>query len=325
MSGQIATVAKSDGLQELLSEFRNWNWRHAAFYIGAPLIVAVSGALNNWGLLASIGYFGAVSFYLAQALVPWWITCTMTSISMLGLKPWKPPPIVLMLIGTTLGNILTLPYANWVVRIFDAAYPVLDISTQFTALFSANFWSYMLQSSVVWVAVNFFFDRFVGLPRYRYVIPRGYDFHDLNKTKEESSDADETTRHGSGYDGATTVAQRPAPGFLERIPAIIELDGILAIKAEQHYIRVYTAEREYMVLYRFSDAVRELEPTLGLQVHRSYWVNRNAIERLRHSAKKWTVLLNSGLELPVSGPYQGLVRQTARESGIPTSPHPASQ
>ena len=55
MSGQIATVAKSDGLQELLSEFRNWNWRHAAFYIGAPLIVAVSGALNNWGLLASIG------------------------------------------------------------------------------------------------------------------------------------------------------------------------------------------------------------------------------------------------------------------------------
>ena len=325
MSGQTATADKSENLQELLSGFRNWNWRHAAFYIGAPLIVAVSGALNNWGLLASFGHFGAVSFYSAQAFVPWWITCTMTSISMLVLKPWKPSPIVLILIGTTLGSILTLPYANWIVQVFDATYPVLDISAQFTALFSSNFWAYMLQASVVWVAVNLFFDRFVGLPRYRYVIPRGYDFHELKKAKAGLSDAGDTTRRGSGYDGATTVAQRPAPGFLERIPAIVELDGILAIKAEQHYIRVYTPEREYMVLYRFSDAVREIEPTLGLQVHRSYWVNRNAIERLRGSAKKLTVLLNSGLELPVSGPYQGLVRQTARESGIPTSPHPASQ
>jgi hypothetical protein len=230
-----------------------------------------------------------------------------------------------MLIGTIVGSILTLPYANWIVGVFDTVYPALDNAPQFSVLFSTNFWGRTLEAAVVWVGVNFLFDRFVGLPRYRYVIPRGYDFHELKKTKEESSDADETTGSGSGYDEATAQTQRPAPGFLERIPAIVELDGILAIKAEQHYIRVYTPEREYMVLYRFSDAVREIEPSLGLQVHRSYWVNRNAIERLRHSAKKWTVLLNSGLELPVSGPYQGLVRQMARESGIPTSPPPASQ
>jgi hypothetical protein len=33
----------------------------------------------------------------------------------------------------------------------------------------------------------------------------------------------------------------------------------LAIKAEQHYIRVYSPDKEYMILYRFSDAVRELD------------------------------------------------------------------
>ncbi len=325
MSGQIATTGQSEHLQELVSEFGSLNWRHAAFYIGAPVMLAALGAMNNWGLQESIGYFGTVSYYSAHAFIPWWIACTMTSIVMLALKPWKPPPIVLLLLGTIVCFILTLPYTNWIIRAFHALYPALDNTPVFSVLFSTNFWGRMLEAAVVWVGINFFFDRFVGLPRYRYVIPRGYDFRDLNKTKEESSDADETIQIGSGYDGETTQAQRPAPGFLERIPAIVELDGILAIKAEQHYIRVYTLEREYMVLYRFSDAVRELEPALGVQVHRSYWVNRSAIERLRHSAKKLTVLLNSGMELPVSGPYQGLVRQMARESGIPTSPHPASQ
>ncbi len=325
MSGQIATAEKSENLQELASEFRNSNWRHAAFYIGAPLMLTALGAMNNWGLQESIGHFGTVSYYSAHAFVPWWITCMTTSIIMLALKPWKPPPIVLMLLGTTVGSILTLPYAKWIVGAVDAMYPALDNAPQFSVLFSTNFLGRMLEAAVVWVAINFLFDRFVGLPRYRYVIPRGYDFHDANKTKEAVSDADETSRQGSGYDRGAAQTSRPAPGFLERIPAVLTLDAVLAIKAEQHYIRIYTPEREYMVLYRFSDAVREIEPTLGVQVHRSYWVNRSAIERLRHSAKKLTVLLNSGLELPVSGPYQGLVRQMARESGIPTSPHPASQ
>ncbi len=51
------------------------------------------------------------------------------------------------------------------------------------------------------------------------------------------------------------------------------LDGqINHIEAQEHYIRVATSSERRMVLYRFSDAIREMPDTLGLQVHRSHWV-----------------------------------------------------
>jgi DNA-binding LytR/AlgR family response regulator len=63
--------------------------------------------------------------------------------------------------------------------------------------------------------------------------------------------------------------------------------------------------------------VRELDPELGMQVHRSYWVNRAAIEFIRPGAKKFSVRLRTGTDLPISAPYHGLVKEMARNSGLP--------
>ncbi|NND35948.1 MAG: LytTR family transcriptional regulator [Gammaproteobacteria bacterium] len=83
-----------------------------------------------------------------------------------------------------------------------------------------------------------------------------------------------------------------------------------AVSAEQHYINVHTPAQDYMVLYRFSDAVSELGNTVGLRVHRSHWIRKSAIAEIKTDAKKMIVRLHSGLEVPVSQPYQALVRQT---------------
>ena len=95
---------------------------------------------------------------------------------------------------------------------------------------------------------------------------------------------------------------------------------VIAVKAEQHYIKIVTATRNYLVLHRFSDALCELPSSDGLQIHRSWWVRRNAIQRVRQSSRKMSVILQTGEEIPVSGPYQVLVRQLARSTELPVTP-----
>lgn len=279
-------------------------WRLLAFYLGVPIIVALYGGLNNWQLIETAGYGPALAFYAAHAILPWWTTCALTSLAMLTLARWKPPPYVLMLIGSLAAAFVTLPYTNWLTAAWESRWPIEQLNEQIAPLFSAEFWRYTASATVIWLVVNFIFDRFLGLPRYRYVIPRGYDFHAPTHSAQ----------------AASATSDKPAaidqPGFTQRMPVDLGLGDILAIKAEQHYIRVYTAEREYMLLYRFSDAVRELGTDIGMQVHRSYWVNKTAIAGIKPRAKKFLIKLVSGTEIPVSTPYHAMVKEMARASGL---------
>ncbi len=99
---------------------------------------------------------------------------------------------------------------------------------------------------------------------------------------------------------------------------MVSLSEIDALRAEDHYLRVYTRSDEELILYRFSDAISEMSDNdLGLQVHRSYWVNRSEIDFIESHSQKLTVILKSGLNAPVSARYYELVRQLAESSGIP--------
>jgi hypothetical protein len=277
--------------------------RLVAFYLGVPLIIGAYGALNNWQLLENAGYLWTLAFYAGHALIPWWITCASTSAAMWALRSIKPPPYALMAIGSILGGFIVLPYTNWLTGLSGAEFKDAHLAQQIAPIFSVEFWSFIARATIVWFAINFVFDRFLGLPRYRYVIPRGYDFR-------RTPPANENPDPG--------VEAHPLPGFVERIPADLRIDDILAVKAEQHYIRVYTPNQEYMVLYRFSDAVRDLSEIPGLQVHRSYWVSKYAIDCIRPSAKKFTLKLNTGVNVPVSTPYHGIVKEFARANQVPT-------
>lgn len=285
--------------------------RLIAFYVGVPFIIGIYGALNNWELLERAGYPLTLAFYAAHAFPPWWMTCASTSFAMWALRFVKPPPFALMAVGAILGGLVALPYTNWLTGLSGDAWQDATLSRQVAPIFSAEFWRYIARATIIWFGINFVFDRFLGLPRYRYVIPRGYDFH-------ERPSRGDTEPAGEAASPDSAPAQTSLPGFAERIPARISINDILGIKAEQHYIRVFTPDREYMVLYRFSDAVRELDPALGLQVHRSYWVSKTAIDTVRPSAKKFSIRLSTGASVPVSTPYHGVVKEFARVNQIPT-------
>lgn len=96
--------------------------------------------------------------------------------------------------------------------------------------------------------------------------------------------------------------------FHRRIPLSLGRD-LHALQAEDHYVRVYTAVGDDLVLHRFSDAVEELSAHDGLQVHRSWWVARAGVaQAVRRDRKVWLRLKN-GVEAPVSRTYLAAVRE----------------
>lgn len=301
MTDKSSTLIAGVAPENASGLFKHVSWRHLAYYVGAPLVVAVYAGLNNREMLHVIGFPASMLFYLAHALLPWWITCASTTFLKIALTRWKPPWLILLLLGHIAGCFLILPYSNWLTGAYEARWPALEMGGEFAPGFSNEFWMYLLRAGVIWLGINYVFDRFVGLPLYRYDIPRGYD---------SAGNRPAATGTPDSWGG------RP-PGFVERLPVTLEANEVLAIKAEQHYIRVFSPAKEYMILYRFSDAIRELDETLGLQVHRSYWVNTGAIESMQAKAKDFQIRLSCGANIPVSTPYQGMIRELARTARIP--------
>lgn len=99
------------------------------------------------------------------------------------------------------------------------------------------------------------------------------------------------------------VARAPAagpPAFLKRVPARLTGGELYAVSAEDHYLRVHTSRGDDLILMRLSDAIGELAPLEGLRVHRSWWVARAGVERVRRDGEKLILVLRSGAEAPVA-------------------------
>lgn len=290
--------------RHLLGRF---GWQHWAFYVGAPLILGVYATFENWWLLETTGLLRTLLFYCGHALLPWWLACAMTALVWKSLARWEPNQIIVMLLGVSIAVLLSDPYGAWL----DSRFLTQTVSAAHAAGSGgeiiegrfARFWSYLLQPAIMWVGINLLFDRLLDFPRYRYgveaTIPRPGD----NSTRQLTDELP-----------APSVPAASAPRFLEHLEEAPELDDICVIKAEQHYIKVHTPEGDHMILYRFSDAIADLDKTIGIQVHRSYWVRLAAIDEIKTDSKKMTLLLKSGLEVPVSQPYQALVRQAVESA-----------
>jgi hypothetical protein len=98
------------------------------------------------------------------------------------------------------------------------------------------------------------------------------------------------------------------PKFLERMPLKLRGAELWAVEAEDHYLRLHTSKGQDLILMRLADAVDELEGIEGAQVHRSWWVARDAIAEARRGDGRATLTLKDGSEAPVSRTYAKVLR-----------------
>ena len=109
-----------------------------------------------------------------------------------------------------------------------------------------------------------------------------------------------------------TVVMPPLPeaerAFRLRLSAKRRAARLIAIEAEDHYVRVHTDAGSELVAMRFSDALEELARTHGYRVHRSWWVVGDAIEGVRWARAGGAVRLAGGIVAPVSRSYAAVLK-----------------
>ncbi len=98
------------------------------------------------------------------------------------------------------------------------------------------------------------------------------------------------------------------PRFFERLPPKLRGATLRAVQAEDHYLRLHTDRGSDLILLRLSDAVAELEGLEGARTHRSWWVARDAVREVRRGDGRATLLLEGGIEAPVSRRYARALR-----------------
>jgi hypothetical protein len=107
----------------------------------------------------------------------------------------------------------------------------------------------------------------------------------------------------------TTQASDKPPKFLDRLPLKLRGAEVWAVEAEDHYLRLHTSKGQDLILMRLSDAVSELQGIEGAQVHRSWWIARDAITDAQRGDGRATLTLKDGSQVPVSRTYARLLRQ----------------
>lgn len=104
----------------------------------------------------------------------------------------------------------------------------------------------------------------------------------------------------AGADAEPQTAGQPnPPPLLGRLP-LHQRGRLLYLSMQDHYVEVITDRGRHLLLMRLSDAIRETEGIDGLQIHRSHWIAKNAVQTSTRRSGRLMLQMSDGAELPVS-------------------------
>lgn len=97
----------------------------------------------------------------------------------------------------------------------------------------------------------------------------------------------------------------PFAAFRQRLSAKRRAAKLIAVEAEDHYLRVHTDNGDELITARFGDALNELARAAGYRTHRSWWVAADAIDSVRWLRGRGEARLKCGLVVPISRSQAG--------------------
>lgn len=278
--------------------------------VGGPLIVA---------LLVVVGPIGTVDWGVPRRLI-FWSLATVASLGCVLLTArWLVrrgrPGVGLwsrLLLSVALGGALYAPISLGLERAFrpPAAIEIDDWGDRFAqrgigAAILIEYTEFMPTLTLCWLLLNLPIIAAGGEPR-------GRSGHEPGPMRDATPDADaegETPRPPQAGEGGRPTAGGADDGaedFFAALPAAIG-DDIVSVSADLHCLVVHTAEGKATIWFALRDAVRALGDR-GLQVHRSHWVARRHVRRVRRGGGEWQIELSDGRRLPVSRRRRPAVR-----------------
>jgi len=272
-------------------------WILLVFYIGIPLSM---GFLTGWmqtGRAAGWSKLGSLYFWIPIWLTSWVSLELSTRLIHRLLGKYIKSFLVLLVSGSVMGSLAVWPIFIWHIgvseQLFGAstlgALPLLEPTIGQTA---ARFFDDVFAGTFFWLAMNYIFAGPLSMKRFGYEVGLEKFF------RKEKAQSPSTAKR---FDKAR-------PLFLRRVKKEIGQD-VIAVSAEQHYLRVFTPLGNDLILYRLSDAILELQDGFnGLQVHRSHWVKLSAIDDVVNENRNLKIILSNGLTVPVGRSHQSKVR-----------------
>lgn len=231
----------------------------------------------------------SIGYWLCLSLLTWWLMVVATWMLDKALRPWGPPPAVVWLLGGVVGSLFARP---WIYDISELYRPLMttpvlrpmrtvDLSADFAVYYAMN-WGVVI---AIWV---------LSCSLWHYA------------------------RRGDVLSVADTLGQSAAQGapapvgmprLLSRLPAH-QVHDIVALEAEDHYVRVHGSKGSTLILISLADAIRELEANgvAGRRAHRSWWVATDAVRMQVQRGRTLHLVLTNEIEVPVSTSYRQIFR-----------------
>jgi hypothetical protein len=260
------------------------------FYIGIPMVLGILFSLVGTRLTYGMPYLDALVYMILHMFIAWWTVNLGAVIIKVGFRSWRPPTIVVCMMGLLVALIPAAFLFQTIGDFYAGLYPVFatnrydTIQPNWNLAYLLHFVRYSAPVVPTFLA---------GV--YGYRAATGIDWYGYGN------------RH-AGF-AATVPPQQTTLATAQliegtKLPADARL---MAIKAEQHYIRIWSDQGNDLVRYRFSDLEDTLRNCQGAQVHRSWWVNPDFVHSHRQNGRKLELIINDDLTVPVSLSYKNAV------------------
>lgn len=79
--------------------------------------------------------------------------------------------------------------------------------------------------------------------------------------------------------------------------------AVISVEMSDHYAKITTTKGSEMLHLRMSDAVEQLSDHDGIQIHRSFWINRKYLKEVYRDGRKTMVRLTNGSEFPIGDSF----------------------
>ena len=272
--------------------------RCLTLYLGLPVMLALFNGIQGSTWAPELGMLKSIFMYLACG-IPTYGFAALIAHSVLRLKTIiRFNPIIALIVSA----IATIPFSYFVVamfvRLFGAFYPSLQPLLHESGFgIGDGLLIYMTGTTgiligPIWIGAQYLYERISGDVLFFEGLLKERLLKQDNETDPEARDIN-----------------LDALSFLKKIKPDVGRN-ILALEAQEHYVKVYTDRGDDLVLYRMGDAVQELSQVqAGLRVHRSYWVAERAVTEILPAKNTHRLKLSNGLEVPVSNSYKKVVEQ----------------
>lgn len=267
----------------------------------ASVVLALLGALGTGGapLGLRIAYWAAV--ILPGSLLGLAVTALVRSWGGFASRLWLEIAIVALLVS--------LPHSFVVIVVSMLFFGMATI----TPVVVVQFWLAVLLITLIMTAINYL--AHAGAPSASQpahpipdVFPPKTDFAPETCVQPE---AELPANSGAALVvPSPTPCERSLPPLLaEKLPPRLRQGRLLAIEAEDHYLRIHTDVGSDLLLMRMVDACALLADASGARVHRSWWVARSAVLASEQQAGRMTLTLITGVQVPVSRSMQAQLRK----------------